>query len=41
MISRVPPGTEELNLKALRTGMRVAESYDLKKLPQTVAEEEE
>jgi 2-oxoglutarate ferredoxin oxidoreductase subunit gamma len=41
VISRVPPGTEELNLRALRAGVKVAESYDLKKLPQTVAEEEE
>ena len=41
LLSRVPPGTEELNLKALRAGVRAAESYDLKKLPQTVVEEEE
>jgi len=41
LISRVPPGTEELNLKALRAGAKAAESYDLKKLPQTLAEEEE
>ena len=41
VISRVPPGTEELNLKALRAGIKAAENYDLKKLPQTVAEEEE
>jgi len=41
LIARVPPGTEELNLKALRAGVRAAESYDLKKLPQTVVEEEE
>jgi hypothetical protein len=37
----VPPGTEELNLKALRAGIKAAENYDLKKLPQTVAEEED
>ena len=41
LLSRVPPGTEELNLKALRAGVKAAESYDLKKLPQTLAEEEE
>jgi 2-oxoglutarate ferredoxin oxidoreductase subunit gamma len=41
VISRVPPGTEELNLKALRAGIKAAENYDLKKLPQTLAEEEE
>jgi len=41
LIARVPPGTEELNLKELRAGVRAAESYDLKKLPQTVVEEEE
>jgi 2-oxoglutarate ferredoxin oxidoreductase subunit gamma len=41
VISRVPPGTEELNLKALRAGIKAAENYDLKKLPQTVAEEED
>ncbi len=41
LISRVPNGTEEMNLKALRAGVKAAESYDLKTLPQTVAEEEE
>jgi len=41
LLSRVPPGTEELNLRALRAGVKAAESYDLMKLPQTVAEEEE
>ncbi len=41
LLSRVPPGTEELNLKALRAGVKAAESYDLHKLPQTLAEEEE
>ena len=41
LLSRVPPGTEELNLRALRAGVKAAESYDLNKLPQTVAEEEE
>lgn len=41
LLSRVPPGTEELNLKALRAGVLAAESYDLNKLPQTLAEEEE
>lgn len=41
LVSRVPAGTEELNLKALRAGVKAAESYDLNKLPQTVAEEEE
>ena len=41
LISRVPPGTEELNLKALRAGVKAAESFDLNKLPKTVAEEEE
>lgn len=41
LLSRVPPGTEELNLRALRAGVKAAENYDLMKLPQTVAEEEE
>jgi 2-oxoglutarate ferredoxin oxidoreductase subunit gamma len=41
VISRVPAGTEELNLKALRAGVKAAESYDMKKLPQTAVEEEE
>lgn len=41
LLSRVPPGTEELNLKALRAGVLAAESCDLNKLPQTLAEEEE
>jgi 2-oxoglutarate ferredoxin oxidoreductase subunit gamma len=41
LISRVPNGTEEMNLKALRAGVKAAENYDLRKLPQTVAEEEE
>jgi len=35
VISRVPPGTKELNLKALQARVKAAESYDLKKLPQT------
>jgi 2-oxoglutarate ferredoxin oxidoreductase subunit gamma len=41
LLTRVPPGTEELNLKALRAGVQAAKSYDLNKLPQTLAEEEE
>lgn len=41
LLSRVPPGTEELNLKALRAGVQAAKSYDLNKLLQTLAEEEE
>ncbi len=41
LLTRVPPGTEELNLKALRAGVQAAKSYDLHKLPQTLAEEEE
>jgi len=41
LVARVPAGTEELNLKALRAGVKAAEGYDLKKLPHTVAEDEE
>jgi 2-oxoglutarate ferredoxin oxidoreductase subunit gamma len=41
LLSRVPPGMEEINLKALRAGAKAAERYDLRTLPQTVAEEEE
>jgi 2-oxoglutarate ferredoxin oxidoreductase subunit gamma len=41
MLSRVPPGMEEINLKALRAGEKAAAGYDLRTLPQTVAEEEE
>ena len=41
LLSRVPPGTEELNLRALRAGVKAAREYDLDKLPQTLAEEEE
>ena len=41
LLSRVPPGTEDLNLRALRAGVKAAREYDLDKLPQTLAEEEE
>jgi len=41
VITRAPPGTGELNLKALRAGVKAAESYDLKKLPEMVTEEDE
>jgi pyruvate/2-oxoacid:ferredoxin oxidoreductase alpha subunit len=31
VISRVPPGTEVINLKALRAGVKAAENYYMKK----------
>ncbi len=39
--ARVPPGTEKLNLKALRAGIREARSVSLEDLPRLILPEEE
>lgn len=41
LMARVPEGTHELNLKALRTGIEAARQIDLRTLPQYVREDDE
>ncbi|MBW2358664.1 MAG: 2-oxoacid:acceptor oxidoreductase family protein [Deltaproteobacteria bacterium] len=41
LMKRVPKGTEEINLKALRAGIRIAKKVSLDALPGTVVPEEE
>ncbi len=41
LLARVPKGTEEINRKALHTGIEAAKKIDLKNLPLSVIEEEE
>jgi len=41
LMARVPKGTEDLNLKALRAGMDAAKQLDLCTLPQLVREDDE
>ncbi len=41
LVTRVPKGTEELNLKALREGIKAAEGVDLDALPKSIAPEDD
>lgn len=41
LVARVPKGTEEINLRALRAGIEAARRFDLYSLPKTVREDEE
>ena len=41
LLSRIPKGTEELNLNALRSGRRAVESFDMKTLPGTITRDED
>jgi 2-oxoglutarate ferredoxin oxidoreductase subunit gamma len=38
--TRIPPGTKEMNMRALREGIKAARNYDLKSLPRTIVQEE-
>ena len=40
LVARVPKGTEETNLRALRAGIKAAEAFDLSRLPKTVIPED-
>jgi 2-oxoglutarate ferredoxin oxidoreductase subunit gamma len=39
--ARIPPGTKEMNMRALRLGIKAVKNYDLKSLPRTIIQEEE
>jgi 2-oxoglutarate ferredoxin oxidoreductase subunit gamma len=41
LVARVPKGTEETNLKALRAGIKAAEAVDLSALPKTIIPEDD
>ena len=41
LMARVPIGTEDVNLQALRAGIEAAKQFDLSALPETIMEEEE
>ena len=41
LVARVPKGTEEMNLKALRAGIKAAEAVDLSSLPKTITPEDD
>jgi 2-oxoglutarate ferredoxin oxidoreductase subunit gamma len=41
LVARVPKGTEEMNLKALRAGIEAAEAVDLSALPKTIVPEDD
>lgn len=41
LTARVPKGTEKINLKALRAGIKAAQKIDLKALPRSVMQEDE
>lgn len=41
LLSRVPEGTEDMNTKAYRAGIRAAKKFDLTALPATVTPEED
>ncbi|MFC1579439.1 2-oxoacid:acceptor oxidoreductase family protein [Thermodesulfobacteriota bacterium] len=39
--ARIPPGTTEMNMRALHEGIKAAKKCDLKSLPRTIFQEEE
>lgn len=39
--ARIPPGTKQINMRALHEGIQAAKNYDLKSLPRTIFQEEE
>lgn len=39
--ARIPPGTQEINMRALHAGIKAAQKCDLKSLPRTIFQEEE
>jgi 2-oxoglutarate ferredoxin oxidoreductase subunit gamma len=41
LVARVPKGSEELNLKALRAGIKAAEAVDLSALPKTITPDDD
>jgi 2-oxoglutarate ferredoxin oxidoreductase subunit gamma len=41
LVARIPKGTEEMNLKALRAGIEAAEAVDLSALPKTIVPEDD
>ena len=41
LLARVPEGTEEINLRALRAGIEAARKFDLYSLPNTTGDDEE
>ena len=41
LVARVPKGTEEMNLNALRAGIKAAEAVDLSALPKTIIPEDD
>jgi 2-oxoglutarate ferredoxin oxidoreductase subunit gamma len=41
LVARVPKGTEELNIKALRLGIKAAEGIDLNALPKSIVPEDD
>jgi len=41
LAARIPPGTLEINTKALREGIKAARNYDLTSLPRSIFKEEE
>jgi 2-oxoglutarate ferredoxin oxidoreductase subunit gamma len=41
LAARIPKGTEEINLRALRAGIEAAKAVDLSTLPKTISQEED
>ncbi len=41
LVARVPKGTEEINLRALRAGIKAAKAIDLSRLPKTIIPEDD
>ena len=41
LLARVPPGTEEMNLKALKAGIEAAKKIDLRMLPRAISPQDE
>lgn len=41
LLARIPPGTEDMNLKALRVGIAAAKSIDLHLLPRAISAQDE
>ena len=41
LVARVPKGSEEMNLKAMRAGIKAAEAVDLSVLPKTITPEDD
>ncbi|MBW1941115.1 MAG: 2-oxoacid:ferredoxin oxidoreductase subunit gamma, partial [Deltaproteobacteria bacterium] len=41
LMAKVPEGTQNMNLKALRAGIKAAEKVDLNALPRSISREEE